>query len=111
IVQLITPLDLNVVLQRLEPLPPDEQFDLVVATNVMVYYNVFEQSLALANVASILRPGGLLLTNNNLFESPAIPMQWIGNLDVTYMNVPGVGDTIDRMFWYRRGKKPLLAGG
>ena len=50
--------DLNIVLQRLEPLPPGKLFDLIVATDILVYYDVFEQSLALANVAAMLRPGG-----------------------------------------------------
>src|SRR5207244_6456711 len=43
IVASIVPQDLNIVLQRLEPLPPDERFDLMIATNVLVYYSVFEQ--------------------------------------------------------------------
>jgi hypothetical protein len=98
----LTPVDLNLVLQRVEPADNAERFDLIIATNVLVYYDVFEQSLALANVAKMLRSGGLLLTNNALFELPPIPMEWVGNLDVTYMNLPGIGEMIDRMFWYRR---------
>ena len=34
-------------LQRLAPLAPEEKFDLIVATNILIYYDVFEQSLAL----------------------------------------------------------------
>jgi hypothetical protein len=98
----IVPQDLNIVLQRLEPLASDDRFDLIIATNVLAYYDVFEQSLAFANAAAMLRPGGLLLTNNALFELPAIPMAWIGDADVTHMTAPGVGDVIDRMFWYKR---------
>lgn len=55
--------DLNVVFTR--PAMPG-QFDLVVATNVLVYYDVFEQALAGSNVASMLRRGGLLITNQPL---------------------------------------------
>src|SRR5262249_26942928 len=47
--------DLNIVVQRLEH---DEGFDVILATNVLVYYDRFEQALALANIASMLRPGG-----------------------------------------------------
>ena len=94
--------DLNIVLQRLEPLGADERFDLIVATNILVYYDVFEQSLALANVAKMLRPGGFFLTNNGIFELPTIPMDWVGQTDVTDMRLPGIGDTGDRVFWYRR---------
>src|SRR5262249_51901445 len=53
IVNLIRPRDLNIVLQRIEP-ASTEQFDLVVATNIFVYYDVFEQSLALSNVARMI---------------------------------------------------------
>jgi hypothetical protein len=98
----VIPRDLNIVLQRLEPLAADERFDLIVATNVLVYYDVFEQSLALLNMARMLRPEGVLLTNNEVFELPPIPMTWVGETDVTYMRVPGVTDVIDRVFWYQR---------
>jgi hypothetical protein len=97
----VMPQDLNIVLQRLEP-RPSERFDLIIATNVLAYYGVFEQSLALVNVARMLRPSGIFLTNNGVFELPPIPMAWVGDTDVSYMNVPGIGDTIDRLFWYRR---------
>ena len=36
---------------------------MVVATNVLVYYEPCEQALAVSNMASMLRAGGLLLTN------------------------------------------------
>ena len=98
----ITPQDVNIVLQRLEPLAADERFDLIIATNILVYYDVFEQSLALANVAKMLRPGGFFLTNNAVFELPTIPMEQVGDTDVTYLRLPGVGDAGDRLFWYRR---------
>ena len=44
IVSLVTPEDVNIVLQRIE-LPAQEGFDLIVATNIFVYYDLFEQSL------------------------------------------------------------------
>jgi hypothetical protein len=56
-------LELNVVFERLADTDPSKEFDLVVATNVLVYYDSFEQALAAANMASMLREGGLLLTN------------------------------------------------
>ena len=61
----LTPVDMNVVFQTL-PLPPDKQFDLVIGTNIFVYYGGLEQSLARANVATMIRPGGFLLTNEAL---------------------------------------------
>ena len=98
----ITARDLNIVLQRIEPLAEGERFDLIVATNVLTYYDAFEQSLALLNIATMLKPGGMLLTNNGVFELPETPMAWIGSTDVTYMRLPDVGDTVDLVFWYQR---------
>jgi hypothetical protein len=95
----IVPEDLNIVLQRRERLADDERFDLVVATNIFVYYDAFEQSLALANVASMLRPGGILLSNNALVELPATPMRRAGATSVTYSDRP---DDSDHIVWYRR---------
>ena len=94
--------DLNVVLQRIGPAPADQQFDLIIATNILLYYDVFEQSLAAANVAAMLRPGGLFLANSRIVELPGIPLQSAGQTDVTYMSSPGVGDSGDRITWYQK---------
>jgi hypothetical protein len=94
----IVPQDLNIVLERLEPLPSTERFDLIVATNILVYYDAFEQGLALANVASMLRPGGFFLTNYAV--SPAPPMEPSASLitNVQWDDQQN-GDTL---FWYQR---------
>jgi len=91
--------DVNIVLERLAPLADDERFDLIIATNVLVYYNVFEQSLALANIASMLRPSGFLLSNNVLVELPTTPMHAIGDNRVIYSDRP---DDSDDIVWYQR---------
>ncbi|OFW05942.1 MAG: hypothetical protein A3I61_06600 [Acidobacteria bacterium RIFCSPLOWO2_02_FULL_68_18] len=96
VVQAVAAEDLNVVLQRPD-LTSEERFDLVIATNILIYYDVFEQSLALGNIAAILRPGGLLLTNTPLFELPAVPMRLAGETPVVYMD--GGRDWI---MWYER---------
>jgi hypothetical protein len=93
----VTPVDLNIVTERL-----DRQFDLVIATNILLYYDVFEQSLAAANIARMLRPGGFLLTNNRIFELPNSPLAGVGFTDVAYMSLPGIGDAGDRVIWYQR---------
>jgi len=98
----VTPRDLNVVVQRLEPLPAGQQFDLVVATNILLYYDVFEQSLAMANVARMLRPGGVFLTNDRLFELPASPLRPVGATDVAYLEQPGTAVKGDRISAYQR---------
>jgi hypothetical protein len=61
----ITPVDMNIVFQRLQ-VSPEYAFDLIIGTNIFVYYGEFEQSLARANVAAMLKPGGYLLTNDKL---------------------------------------------
>ncbi len=97
VVQAITPRDLDIILQRPDPLPDSERFDLVIATNILIYYDVFEQSLALANIARMLRSGGVLLTNNPLFELPAIPVHQIGETKATYTDAGS-----DWIAWYQR---------
>jgi len=100
IVMTIVPRDLNIVLQRPEPLAPNERFDLIVATNILIYYDVFEQSLALSNVARMLRPGGFFLSNNNpTIILPTTPMDVVGFTDVVYTDQ--LNDK-DRLVWCRR---------
>jgi SAM-dependent methyltransferase len=94
VVRRIQPVDLNIVLQRLD----GPAFDLVVATNVFVYYDVFDQSLALANVRAMLRPGGVLLANNALLELDAIPIRSAGYTTTAYSGRPDDGDHV---VWYR----------
>ena len=102
IVLSIEPQDVNIVLQRLDPLSISESYDLIVATDVLVDHDIFEQSLALANVASMLRPGGIFLTNNAVLTLPGVPMSEEGSGEVSYMPIPGTGEVRDRLVWYRR---------
>jgi len=97
VVQMITPRDLDIILQRPDPLPDGDRFDLAIATNILIYYDVFEQSLALANIARMLHSGGVLLTNNPLFELPEIPVHQIGETKAVY-NEGGS----DWIAWYQR---------
>jgi len=93
----IEPRDLNVVVERLVPAGDTDRLDVIVATNVLVYYSVFEQSLALANLTAMLRPGGVLLSNNVLVELPTTPLHAIGHSTATYSARPDDGDDI---IWY-----------
>jgi hypothetical protein len=97
----ITPRDLDVVVERVER-PAGDKFDLVIATNILLYYDTFEQSLALANIASMLRPGGLLLTNTPLVILPGNPLRAVGSTDTVYTTGPQGDDTGDRIWWYER---------
>jgi hypothetical protein len=82
-------------MQRLEPAPA-ERFDLIIATNILVYYDAFEQSLAMSNVQAMLQPGGFLLANNALPEFPFLPLHAIGYVSVVYRPNDG-----EHMVWYQ----------
>jgi chemotaxis methyl-accepting protein methylase len=94
--------DLNVVYQRLE-LPPAERFDLVVATNVLVYYDTFEQCLALANVARMTAVGGLFLSNNAVLELPGSTLRSVGYKTVVFSDRADDGEHV---IFYRRLPDP-----
>ena len=68
--------DVNIVTERLE----EEPFDLVIATNVFIYYDVLEQALALSNVEAMLKPGGFLLAN---FSAPNLTSVTIRPVETT----------------------------
>jgi hypothetical protein len=59
----VTSKELNVVVGRVASASAGGAFDAIVATNVLVYYDAFEQALAVANMAKMLARGGVLLTN------------------------------------------------
>lgn len=98
VVSLLSSEDVDIVLQHLN-VAPAEGFDLIIATNILVYYDTFEQSLALANIERMLRPGGLLLSNNALLELPVSKMRSAGYETVVYSDREADGDHI---VWYQR---------
>jgi len=89
---------MNVVFQTLQ-LPPDKQFDLVIATNIFVYYGSLEQALARANIATMIKPGGFLLTNEALPNTA--PSKLADSLKTT---VPITASATDYLFSYVRQK-------
>ena len=95
VVSIIDPVRADIVTSRLV-VSDDDRFDLVIASNVFVYYAPFEQALAAANVAAMLRPGGILLSNNDI---PVIaPMKSsVGYLTVKYSDRQN-----DQIFSYQR---------
>jgi hypothetical protein len=98
----VAPQDLNIVLQRIEPVSNDDQFDLVLATNILLYYDVFEQSLATANIARMLARGGVFLSNDRMIALPGAPLSTAGHTTAIYLEATGLGDRGDRFDWYRR---------
>jgi SAM-dependent methyltransferase len=89
----LQPVDLNIVLER-SKLPEADRFDLIVGTNIFIYYDAFERSLALENAGAMLKRGGLLLTNDKLPEVPGGAMRLGGVTDVQYQH--------DSIGWYHR---------
>jgi len=83
VVALMEPLSVNAVLQRLD-LPSDQQYDLVICTNVLVYYDAFQQALTLSNVESMLASGGVFLTNDLAEEFPGVRLRPAGLVRTTY---------------------------
>lgn len=98
IVLRITPADLNAVWQR-EPLAGDQRYDLIIATNVLIYYDPFEQALAEDNIQEMLHPGGVFLCNNALPDVPTLAIHPAGETTTVYSDRPDDGDQI---VWYVR---------
>jgi SAM-dependent methyltransferase len=85
--------DLNMVAQQLD-VPPGYGFDLVIATNVFVYYNFFEQALAMQNVSRMLNPGGIFLVNQILSNQHPDSLKLIDQCNVSF-NAKGLfGDDV-----------------
>ena len=70
IVARITPLDINIIFQH-PAVEPEKGFDLIIGTNVFIYFGEFEQSLARLNMKYMLKPGGFILSNDKLAGTAA----------------------------------------
>jgi chemotaxis methyl-accepting protein methylase len=71
-----------------------EAFDLVVATNILVYYDRFQQALAMTSIARMMRPGGVFLSNTVLPAQRPSALEYLGRRSVTYSASGGYGDDI-----------------
>ena len=94
----VSPIDMNIVLQRVS-VSSDKQFDLIIGTNIFIYYDAFEQSLARANLAFMLKPGGLVLTNELLADAVPSKLPELTRTNITLSTDPPITQTI---FCYRR---------
>jgi hypothetical protein len=95
-VQRMPALSLNVVTDRLD----GEAFDLVIATNVFIYYDALDQALAMSNVEAMLKPGAFLLAN---FAAPTLSSLTLRAVDTTTtLYARPAGESIfDFIVWYR----------
>ena len=96
----ISATDLDIVTERAD----GAAFDLIIATNVLVYYGALDHEIAAANMEAMLRPGGILLSNTALPEMEAIPLELMGSSASTYSK----GADGDQVLWYQRpaNRKP-----
>ncbi len=101
VVDRIAARDLNITAQMLT-LSDAERFDLIIGTNIFIYYDRVQQALAMASVGLMLRAGGLLLSNNALVEVPSSGMRSIGYSKTLYSDREEDGDLI---IWYQNGTK------
>jgi hypothetical protein len=83
VVRSLQPLSLNVVTQALD-LAADQRFDLIVATNVFIYYDALDQALALRNLQTMLAPTGVVLTNDVFQNYPGLRLETVGSLQVNF---------------------------
>jgi hypothetical protein len=94
----ITPLDTNIVIER-PPLASQGGFDLIIGTNIFVYFGEFEQALARLNMALMLDPGGFALSNDRLPGSAADGLA--DSLETTQIFARNP-DRTEYMFTYQR---------
>ena len=87
----------DIVTERLSGAP----FDLVIATNIFPYLDDMELTMALANVAGMLAPGGALLHNEprpglrEIAEAAGLPLQQSRQAPIaTVAGAPPLADTI-----------------
>jgi len=99
VVRNLKPVDLDIVLEHLN-LSNQEKFDVIVGTNIFIYYDEFHQQLALENAGAMLKPGVFLLTNDRLPQVPGGLMRLDG---ITVVPDPagtkGAGLAVG---WYRK---------
>jgi hypothetical protein len=85
-------LNLNIVTERLDA----EAFDLAIATNVFIYYDVLEQALAMSNVEAMLKPGAFLLANVAAPNLTSITMRPVDTTTTRY-----APNLLDSVVWYQ----------
>ncbi len=89
----VAPLNLNIVAQTMDP-GEGQGFDLVVATNILVYYDRLQQALAMASIAHMMNPGGIFLANNALPAQHVESLEYLGRRTVSYATSGAYGDDV-----------------
>ncbi len=95
---MIQAFDTNIVLQS-PVLAEKDRYDLIIGTNIFVYYDSFEQGLAMLNLEKMMKDGAMLLSNNALIEFPFTPIHSIGYSKTIYSDRENDADAI---VWYQK---------
>ena len=96
--QRMSVLDVNIVTERLD----GDAFDLVIATNVFIYYDVLEQALAMSNVGAMLKPGAFLLANVSAPNLTSVTLRGIETTETVYARARDGNDSLlDYIVWYQ----------
>jgi SAM-dependent methyltransferase len=96
VVQRMSAVNLNIVTERLD----GDEFDLVIATNVFIYYDELEQALAMSNVEAMLKPGAFLLANVAAPKLTSVTMRAVDTTTTLYART--TTETIrDFIVWYQ----------
>ena len=89
----LNPMDMNIVAQTAD-FTEGERFDLVVATNILVYYDRFQQALAMSNIARMMNAGGIFVSNTPLPSAHNENLKYLGGRSVVYAQDGSYGDDI-----------------
>jgi len=100
IVRRIQALDTNIVFQH-PAMARGAGFDLIIGTNIFIYFGELEQSLACLNMALMLNPGGYILSNDKL---PSSAVDGLADSLETTQLVARNPDRTEYMFTYARRK-------
>ena len=100
----LEPAALDIVTERLDAQP----FDLVVATNILPYFDEVEVSLALGNISAMLAPGGIFLHNDMRRSLPEIAaaagLSFVQSRQAIIASVRGAPAPLGDSVWvYRKG--------
>ena len=89
----LTAMDMNIVAQTGD-FTERERFDLVVATNILVYYDRFQQALAMSNIARMMNAGGIFVCNTLLPSAHDESLKYLGGRSIMYAQDSSYGDDI-----------------
>jgi chemotaxis methyl-accepting protein methylase len=89
----LLPLDLDIVAQQVD-LENGQAFDLVIGTNIFVYYDWFRQALAMASIARMMNPGGVFLTNDTLSAHHVQSLEFLDRHTVSFATNGPYGDNV-----------------